>query len=438
MGNLLVIGAQWGDEGKGKIIDKLAEQERFAAVVRYQGGDNAGHTVVVGNEKHAFHLLPSGILHPDKKCVIGNGVVINPRILQRELGLLRDRVGSNHAQLLVSEKAHLIMPWHTLRDAIAGGAIGTTGRGIGPSYADAVERRGIRLIDTRHRDWFARRVAEELEWNRHLIQAMIAYYRLADDRVAALNLEATLDAERITADYWESLGTIKANPLVQMGDVTSYLNQVQDSGRDILFEGAQATLLDIAHGTYPYVTSSYPTVGGVYVGTGFRPRDLTVIGVAKAYTTRVGAGPFPTELHDKICEYLRDAGHEFGTTTGRPRRCGWLDLPTLEYCKQVNGLDVLALTKLDVLTGLDRLKIGASYQLGERVLRTFTVSLEDLAQTQVNYEELNGWEEDITGVASFEELPATARDYVTRIETTIGVPITMIGVGPDREQLIVK
>jgi len=432
----VVLGTQWGDEGKGKIVDALAQKRRVAAVVRYQGGNNAGHTVVVGGRKHAFHLLPSGMLYADKTCVIGSGVVLNPQVLCQEIQHLEAAVGDAHARLLISEKAQLIMPWHVLRDRIAGGVLGTTIRGIGPTYADAVDRRGIRWVDTRDKARFAQRVVEELAWNQYLIQAMLEFGRVPREQRAELQVTETLAEEKVIEGYWRWITEIREKPFVESGDVAVFLSRLQARGKGILFEGAQATLLDIVHGTYPFVTSSYPTLGGLYTGTGFRPRNLHVLGVAKAYTTRVGTGPFPTELSDDIGVQLRERGHEFGTTTGRPRRCGWLDLPILRYAAMVNGLDSLAVTKLDVLTGLDPLQIAVAYEMGGKRTETFPVHTQDLAQAQVVYETIPGWQEDITAATRFRELPKAARSYISRIEESTGVPVTMISVGPGRSQLI--
>jgi len=436
MTNIVVLGTQWGDEGKGKIVDALAQEERFRAVVRYQGGNNAGHTVVVGGERYAFHLLPSGILSPSKDCVIGAGVVLNPQVLCEELQQIASRLGQQHARLWISEKAHLVMPWHVLRDRITGGTVGTTGRGIGPAYSDGVARRGIRWADTRYPGRFALRVEEEAMWNRQLIAAMLDHWHIPGEQREQLQLHEALDAATVVAGYWTCIEEIKSNPLVRSGDVSAFLDGLLSQGQALLFEGAQATLLDIAHGTYPFVTSSHPTVGGVYVGTGCRPRELHVLGVAKAYTTRVGAGPFPTELEDEVSERLREVGHEYGTTTGRPRRCGWLDLTVLRYARRVNGLDALALTKLDVLTGIHPLRVATRYCVGGDSVAFFTVHDADVEHAGVVYEECAGWDQDITGVTRFADLPGPARQYVLRIEDEVGVPVTMVGVGPGRSQLI--
>lgn len=414
--NLAVIGTQWGDEGKGKIVDSLAKNRKIKAVVRYQGGNNAGHTVVVKGEKHAFHLIPSGILYQEKTCVIGNGVIIDPEVLAGEIKTLESRVGKKHARILISEKCHLIMAWHKVRDGIEGGKIGTTGRGIGPCYEDAVGRRGIRILETNDKKRLIQRVKEELVWNKKLIKLMGGKFDLSGTEIVS------------RCRQW--LNQIKKNPLVRIGDVSEFLAAVESQKREIIFEGAQATLLDISHGTYPFVTSSNPTIGGLYTGSGWRPRELKVIGVVKAYTTRVGAGPFPTELLDKIGDRLREVGNEYGTTTGRPRRCGWLDATIIKYAAAVNGLDALAMTKLDVLTGIKRIKI----KIGPK----FTVDLDRLEKAKAIYEELPGWQEDISKVRQFSRLPKRAREYINRVEQLTGLAIELIGVGPGREQIIKK
>lgn len=438
MTHVVVLGTQWGDEGKGKMVDTLAERKKFKAIVRYQGGNNAGHTVVVKGKRHAFHLLPSGILYPDKTCVIGNGVIINPEVLLGEVKLLESRVGKKQAKLLISQKAHLIMPWHMVRDGITGGKIGTTGRGIGPTYSDYIGRRGIRLMDAKSKKRFSQRVKEELKWNKKLIKLMLDFNKVPLSQRAKFNLRKVLDEKTIINKYWRLITNLKKKPLVEVGDISLFLNQLQDRGKSILFEGAQATLLDIAHGTYPFVTSSNPTVGGLFSGTGFRPRSLKVIGVAKAYTTRVGAGPFPTELFEKIGARLRKVGHEFGTTTGRPRRCGWLDLTIIKYAKMINGLDALAIPKLDILSGINPLKIAVGYKINNKKTNFFTIDLEELAKAKVIYQELPGWKEDITKVRKFNQLPKQARNYIKKIETFTGLPVKLIGVGPGRSQIIKK
>ena len=412
--NTAIIGSQWGDEGKGKIVDYLARSKKIQAVVRYQGGNNAGHTVVVRGEKHAFHLIPSGVLYPEKTCVIGNGVVIDPEVLNMEIDRLESRVGKNHAKILISEKCNLIMPWHKVIDSISGGKVGTTGRGIGPCYSDFVGRRGIRLMDTNDKKTFSSRVKEEVKWNQKLIKLMGGKLGISE--------------AKIVESYWQWLKKIKTNKLIMVGDVSEWLDRTEKAGGEIVFEGAQATLLDVNHGTYPYVTSSNCTIGGLYTGTGFRPKKLKAIGVAKAYTTRVGAGPFPTELFNKVGEKLRKVGHEYGTTTGRPRRCGWLDTTIINYAKLINGLNGLAMTKLDVLTGINPLKIKVGPKLETDLVK--------LKQSKAIYESLAGWQEDISKVRKFNDLPGAAKAYIKRVEKLTGLPVELIGVGPERAQII--
>ncbi len=391
MNHAAVIGCQWGDEGKGKVVDFLSDN--FEAVVRYGGGDNAGHTVVVNDRKYVFHLLPSAMLHSDKLCLIGNGVVINLKILWKELETL-EKAGVARAKLFLSEKCHLILPRHIKEDKKKGGKIGTTCRGIGPTYTDAVARRGVRLLDLENKKSFRP-------------QKYLEYYR------------------------W-----LKKNPLVRIGNCSVLLDELQIQKKRILFEGAQGTLLDISHGTYPFVTSSHPTVGGIYIGTGFRPRKLEVMGVVKAYTTRVGKGPFPTEIKGKLGTYLREKGGEYGATTGRPRRCGWLDLPILRYAKLINGLDSLTITKLDILTGLDQIKVCTGYRLDSKVQRIFPANLAVLRRIKPIYQSFPGWQEDISQVKNFEQLPKEAKKYLKAIEKETQLKIKLIGVGPERRQMI--
>lgn len=429
-----VIGTQWGDEGKGKIADYLAR--RHSTIVRYQGGNNAGHTVVKDGVKFPLHLLPSGILYPDKTCVIGDGVVINPLVLATELKSLTRRVDST-AKLLISPKAHLIMPWHVVRDGISGGQLGTTGRGIGPTYSDATARLGIRVGDLSKPRQAKLLIKHQATWNRHLINAHLKYHRLKPDSQFKKNLTPALDPDLVWRDYskaWRYL--LKSG--ASLTNVTQFLISEQQAGRRILFEGAQATLLDITHGDYPYVTSSHPTLGGLYIGTGFRPRRLHALGVVKAYATRVGAGPFPTELSDSVADRLRQAGHEFGTTTGRPRRCGWLDLVALKYAVQVNGLDSLAVTKLDVLSGFDTLKLATAYRLGSRRHTAYPALSDHKHRLKPVYHTIKGWTQDITGVRTLKALPQAATTYLNYLQKYLGIPIKLVGVGPDRSQIITR
>lgn len=426
MPNLVVVGAQWGDEGKGKIVDVLAE--RADVVVRYQGGPNAGHTVVVGGQKTVLHLLPSGILHPGKICVIGNGVVLDPKVLLQEVDSLKGQgLFADDSQLLVSENAHVIMPWHRLLDSFrekvsAGKAIGTTGRGIGPAYEDKAARRGIRVRELVHPDKLAKAVLERLP--------------SAEAELAAL-------AKRLEVQPPEMLATAVIDDYRAMGeriaryvrDGSLFLFQSLRAGKTLLFEGAQGTLLDVDHGTYPFVTSSNSVAGGAAVGCGVGPSAIdAVAGAAKAYTTRVGAGPFPTELNDAVGERLRQVGHEVGATTGRPRRCGWLDLVALRYAARVNGLDSLMLTKLDVLSGLPSLKLAVAYDVGGRKCEEFPGDVEDLEAARPIYEEVPGWSEDVSTAGSLDALPRAARAYLDRIERHCQVSISCVSVGADRSQ----
>ncbi len=438
MKNTAVLGCQWGDEGKGKMVDLLTKDKKVSTIVRFQGGNNAGHTVVVKGEKYAFHLLPSGILYSDKTCVIGNGVIVNPEVLLGEVKTLEKKLGKKHAKLLISEKTHLIMPWHMILDGVTGGKIGTTSRGIGPTYADYVGRRGIRFMDADSKPRFSKRVAEELAWNKKLIDLNLEYLKTPAADKKRFQLGKMLKLDTIIKNYWTWLTALKKNKLISVGDVSKYLDSEQKKGKEIIFEGAQAILLDIAHGTYPYVTSSNPTVGGLYVGSGFRPKNLKVIGVVKAYITRVGEGPFPTELKDKVGEKLRDIGHEYGTTTGRPRRCGWLDLTIVKYAKLINGLDALAIPKLDVLTGINPLKIAVSYKIGKDKTDVFTPDENKLNKCRVIYDKMPGWKKDISSCRSFADLPSEAKNYIKKIEKFCQLPVELIGVGPNRDEIIVK
>jgi|SoiMethySBSTD1v2_1073268.scaffolds.fasta_scaffold63572_2 adenylosuccinate synthase len=428
MPNVVVVGAQWGDEGKGKVVDLLTQHAQV--VVRFQGGNNAGHTLVVGGEKTILTLIPSGILHAGKACVIGNGVVLDPSVLVAEIDALRARgVIRSEAQLLVSESAHVVFPWHkqldVLREKARGASpIGTTGRGIGPAYEDKVARRGIRVRDLLDSARLTRKVEERLT------AAMDELKLLAGRAGTEL---PPLDPATIAREY-AAFGA-RLRPHVR--DASLYLHGEARAGARILFEGAQGTLLDIDHGTYPFVTSSNCVAGNAAVGSGLGPTEIDrVVGISKAYTTRVGGGPFPTELKDEVGERLRKVGNEFGSVTGRPRRCGWLDGVALRYATRVNGLSGLALTKLDVLSGLPELKLCTSYSLPGAQTGDFPSDVDDLAQVSPVYETLSGWEERLAGVRSFEQLPSAARAYVRRVEEVAGVPLMCISVGADRGETI--
>jgi adenylosuccinate synthase len=428
MPNVVVVGAQWGDEGKGKVVDLLTEHAQV--VVRFQGGNNAGHTLVVGGEKTVLHLIPAGILHPGKTCVIGNGVVIDPFVLVGEIDALKRRgLMPDDSQLLISCNAHVIFPWHklfdSLREKIRGpGAIGTTGRGIGPAYEDKVARVGIRIRDLLTPEKLNRRISERLP--------------SALDELRALAMAAKvpipkLETQQIVAEY-AGLGERLRR---HAADTSIFLSNQIAKGARILFEGAQGTLLDVDHGTYPFVTSSNCVAANAAVGAGLGPTAIDkVMGISKAYATRVGGGPFPTELTDELGERLRSQGDEFGATTGRPRRCGWLDAVVLRYALRVNGLWGLALTKLDVLSGLKTLSVCSSYELDGQKVTDLPGDPDDLDRAKPNYETLPGWDESLAGVRTFDELPANAKRYVHHVEELCGIPVVCVSVGADRGETI--
>jgi len=426
MPNVAVVGTQWGDEGKGKIVDLLTEYADL--IVRFQGGNNAGHTLLVQNEKYILHLVPSGILYPEKLCLIGNGVVVDPQVLKNEISGLRERgIEVTPSRLRVSARAHMIMPYHKALDIAREEArgrvkIGTTGRGIGPCYEDKVGRRGIRLIDFIDRQGFMKRYLANLSEKEKYLR-----YVLGSD----LPLEA--EGER------ETLIELSRELAPYVSNVSVEIQKAVDSGRSVLFEGAQGTQLDIDHGTYPYVTSSNPVAGSACSGAGVGPRILDcVLGVVKAYTTRVGAGVFPTELQDETGTYLQEKGAEFGSTTGRKRRCGWQDMVVLREAARLNSLSGLAITKLDVLSGLDTIRICTGYENDEGLQEAMPPSLEELEKCRPIYEDLPGWSQPIGEARSFSELPMNAQDYLHRIEALSGVPIYLISVGPSREQTITE
>jgi adenylosuccinate synthase len=420
---IVIIGAQWGDEGKGKATDLLGS--RIDYVVKFNGGNNAGHTVVVGNEKYALHLLPSGILTEGVIPVISNGVVIDIEVMFEELDALISR-GVDVSKLLVSANAHVITQYHRTLDKVTERflgkrQIGTTGRGIGPAYADKINRVGIRIQDLFDENILRQKVEGALHQKNHLL-------------VKIYNRRAIL-VEEIVDDLLSYAERLR--PMV--ADTGLLLNQALDAGKTVLFEGGQATMLDVDHGTYPFVTSSNSTSGGAATGSGVAPNRIDrVIGIVKAYTTRVGAGPFPTELFDESGEFLRAKGFEFGTTTGRPRRCGWYDAPIARYSARINGVTDYVMTKLDVLTGLKEIPVCVAYEIdGERV-EEVPASQTDFHHAKPIYENFPGWEEDITGARTFEDLPKNAQDYVLAIEAMSGSRISAIGVGPDREAIIVR
>lgn len=421
MASVVVLGTQWGDEGKGKIVDFLAEQADV--VVRYQGGNNAGHTVVVGDQEYKLHLIPSGILYPNKTCIIGNGVVVDPAVLLKELAYLKAR-GIDTSNLRVSNRAHVIMPYHRLLDEVeeekrGHNKIGTTKRGIGPCYMDKDARQGIRIVDLMDPEEFSVRLACNLEAKNHLLE------RLYDAK--------GFDFKAVKNEYLDYAEQMRQ----YVADTSVIVNDAIKAGRNVLFEGAQATLLDIDHGTYPYVTSSNPTAGGACIGAGVGPTSINkVIGVVKAYTTRVGEGPFPTELQDEIGDYIRNRGQEFGTTTGRSRRCGWLDAAIIKYSADISGIHSFALTRLDILDGLEKLKLCVGYKYKGEVLREFPASLKVLDQCEPVYEEMPGWKEDTSKAKSYDALPQNAKHYIQRISEVSGVRFSIISVGPKRDQTI--
>lgn len=419
---IVVLGAQWGDEGKGKATDLLGERVDY--VVRYQGGNNAGHTVVIGDQKFALHLLPSGILSPNTVSVIGNGVVINPAVMFAEIEALNER-GIDTSNLIISSNAHLITDYHITLDKVTErflgkSKIGTTGRGIGPSYSDKIARIGIRVQDLFDEKILREKVEGSLISKN---QVLVKVYNRRAVQTDAIVEELMSFAERM-------------KPFVR--DTVLLLNNALDEGKTVLLEGGQGTLLDVDHGTYPFVTSSNPTAGGACTGSGIGPRRITrIIGILKAYTTRVGSGPFPTELLDEDGEKLREIGGERGVTTGRPRRCGWFDAPIARYATRVNGLTDFFLTKLDVLTGWEKIPVCVAYEIDGKRVEEVPSSQTDFHHAKPIYEMLDGWSEDISNAQSLSDLPKTAQNYVKFLEDVSGAPISAIGVGQDRNATIV-
>jgi adenylosuccinate synthase len=422
MANVVIIGAQWGDEGKGKVVDIYTEHAQ--QVVRYQGGNNAGHTLVVGDQTIVLHLIPSGILHPGKRCVIGNGVVLDPKIFLGEIENLKKKgYIKDDQQLLVDSNLHVIMPWHKAidlaREKDVSRKIGTTGRGIGPAYEDKIGRRGIRMSDLTKPQVFRRKLKEVLPEKNFLLEKFFG--------------EAPLDEEQIFTEYSGYAQQIEK----YIGCCSTTLNKAIKAGDNLLFEGAQGTLLDIDHGTYPYVTSSSTCIGGVSTGTGVAPCHITgVVGITKAYCTRVGEGPFPSELHDEMGDRLRKAGNEFGSTTGRPRRCGWFDAVAIREAVRLNGLTGLAVTKLDVLNELDVIKVCTAYSYRGQMLEEFPRDADILQECTPVYEEFEGWRSDICEARTMADLPAAAKAYLAKLEELSGCPAVLISVGPRRDQTI--
>jgi len=429
--SVVVLGSQWGDEGKGKIVDLLTENAE--AVVRFQGGHNAGHTLVIGGRKTVLHLIPSGILRENVLCMIGNGVVLSPDALIEEMTELEEQGVPARERLLLSEACPLILPYHVALDQARERArgdrkIGTTGRGIGPAYEDKVARRAIRLEDIFHRERLASKLGEVLDYHNFVLRN---YFHTE------------------TVDFQEVLDRVLAQAEIlapMVGDVPAKLAQMRREGANLMFEGAQGTLLDIDHGTYPYVTSSNTTAGGASTGSGIGPLELDyVLGITKAYTTRVGAGPFPTELEydvaqdvgDPVGKHLGTKGKEFGATTGRQRRCGWFDAVALRRAVEINSISGLCLTKLDVLDGIDSIQICVGYEVDGQPVETAPLSAETYARCRPVYEEMPGWQESTVGIKKIEDLPANARAYIKRIEEVGGVPVDLISTGPDRDETII-
>ncbi|WP_291569083.1 MULTISPECIES: adenylosuccinate synthase [unclassified Clostridium] len=424
MSSFVVLGAQWGDEGKGKITDYLAE--KADVVVRFQGGNNAGHTVEVGDKQYKLHLIPSGILYKEKLNIIGNGVVVDPEALFKEIEYL-EGLGENITpnKLIVSDRAQVIMPYHKVLDKLKEEArgkndIGTTRKGIGPCYSDKVDRNGIRVCDLVKPEVLKTKLEEYLPNKNKAITKLYGGEALKLEEVYAKYL-----------DYGKRL-----KPYVQ--DTSVRIFDAIKENKKVLFEGAQGTLLDIDFGSYPYVTSSNTTAGGVCVGTGIGPTMInSAVGVVKAYTTRVGKGPFPTELNDKVGDWIREKGHEYGTTTGRSRRCGWLDLVILKTAARVSGLTSFAVTKIDTLAGLEKLKICVGYKFEDKIIDYFPASLEDLAKCEPIYEEFDGWDDSIADARTYQELPENAKVYLKRVEEFTGVRTSIVSVGPRRDQTMV-
>lgn len=418
-----VIGTQWGDEGKGKIIDLLTEKTDMVA--RFQGGHNAGHTVVIGDRQFILHLIPSGILHKGKKCIIGTGVVIDPLSLIKEIeDLAKEGITISEHNLFISKKAHLIMPYHRVIDQASekkkgSKKIGTTGRGIGAAYSDKMSRQGLRIVDLLEQDIFEEKLRLNLQEKNVILREFYG--------------ENPLDFNMILDEYMGFSETLKK----YFTDTESMLKQAILDGKQILLEGAQGVMLDVDHGTYPFVTSSNPTIGGACVGLGIPPSRLnTIMGIVKAYTTRVGAGPFPTELNDEMGEKLRESGAEYGATTGRPRRCGWFDAVVVKNAAWISGCTTLALTKLDVLDALERINICVGYQYQGKTYDVVPCEVDALNNLEPIYEEVDGWMEPTTGVTSYEKLPQKAKDYIEKLSTILNLNFSIISTGPKRDQTI--
>ncbi len=416
----IVVGSQWGDEGKGKVVDLLSS--KVDIVARYQGGANAGHTIKIGDKQFIFHLIPSGILHDNVICIIGNGVVIEPKALLEEIEMLEQNGITLEGRLFISHNAHLIMPYHKLLDSINESGerkIGTTGRGIGPSYIDKYARKGIRIADLLNKEILKEKIRTNLKEKNNLLKKVYEHEELNVDEI----INECLDFDRKIDKY--------------ITDTSAYLNDALEQQKSILLEGAQGALLDVDHGTYPYVTSSNPTSGGACTGTGIPPTKITkVIGIVKAYTTRVGLGPFPTELFDEDGKKLAEIGVEFGATTGRPRRCGWLDTFLVNYSRRINGINRAVITKLDVLSHFENIKVCTAYEINGKQLKYFPTSEAELSQAKPVYENFKGWNTDISEINNFEDLPHEAKEYLSFIAVKCGFEISHISVGPKRSQTI--
>ncbi len=426
MSTLVVIGSQWGDEGKGKITDLLSEEADI--IVRYQGGCNAGHTVVKGDEQYIFHLIPSGILHEGVKCLIGNGVVIDPESLLQEIENLKKKNIEIDNNLYIDFKAHVVLPYHKTLDEVkeikrGKDKIGTTKRGIGPAYVDKIARTGIRIIDLIDEKLLPKKLENNLNEKNTIFEKL---YGLK------ISNQEKKDILKKYREYGQLLKKY-------VTDVSLYLNQAINENKKILFEGAQGTLLDVDHGTFPYVTSSNPIAGGACIGTGVGPTKIDgVMGVTKAYTTRVGRGPFPTEMQGELEEYTRQKGGEFGATTGRPRRCGWFDAVLVNYAVRINGMDNMVLTKIDVLSDFDKIKICTSYKYNEEIIKEFPVNLETLQNCIPLYEEMEGWKGDISQINKYGDLPQQLKNYINRIEELVKTKVIIVSVGPKRSQTIIR
>lgn len=422
MASVIIVGTQWGDEGKGKIVDYLANKTQY--VVRSQGGSNAGHTVVVDNIKYKLRLLPSGILHKDKVCIIGNGVVIEPKVFLSEIdGLIEKKV--NMSNLKISNRAHVLMPYHKILDELqeedlGENKLGTTKNGIGPCYMDKASRLGIRIVDLMNKETFAKKLKFNVELKNKLLKKLY-------------NHEG-INYEELLKEYLEYADRLR--PYV--ADTTTILNKAIKEKKNILFEGAQATMLDLDHGTYPFVTSSYPAAGGACTGSGVGPRKIdNVIGVVKAYSTRVGEGPFPSELFDDVGQFIRDKGGEYGTVTGRPRRCGWLDACVIKYASYINGLDAIAITRLDILDELDKLKICVAYRYNGEILEDYPADLDILSKAEPVYEEFDGWKTSTANIREYDKLPENAKKYLKRLSEVIDTEISIVSVGAGRDETII-